>query len=284
MYRLTGKHLGQVCQAELVNSTLKDYPFESCSTLLVTWYCALHKIDSLHTGAQVLCQQKGWNSGKVGGSARRVLCTLLLEAKGLPLAPGRPILVLAAWTGVENATFTLWGLMLAGKTAWVLKGQLPIDKLRWLCTWGLLAFAAKGPSLPSLAHFCKKAKGLSLVNCVHVAMFCRTVLCAISCYSILTHDTLHHHLCSDSSLENGERELGHFSRCCRSCKNTDYTSQGACLHHKRLLKSGNLLRHQLIDMAYILSSPDPSLFLQKWVWLMRLKTETVEAAQEWSGS
>ena len=35
MYRLTGKHLGQVCQAELVNSTLKDYPFEPCSTLLV---------------------------------------------------------------------------------------------------------------------------------------------------------------------------------------------------------------------------------------------------------
>ena len=38
--------------------------------------------------------------------------------------------------------------------------------------------------------------------------------------SILSHDALHDCLSSNSSLENGERELGHLFRYYRSCKNT----------------------------------------------------------------
>ena len=38
--------------------------------------------------------------------------------------------------------------------------------------------------------------------------------------SILSHDALRHCLSNNSSLENGERELGHFFRYCRSFKNT----------------------------------------------------------------
>ena len=38
--------------------------------------------------------------------------------------------------------------------------------------------------------------------------------------SILSHDALRHCLSSNSSLENGERELGHLFHYCRSCKNT----------------------------------------------------------------
>ena len=38
--------------------------------------------------------------------------------------------------------------------------------------------------------------------------------------SILSHDALHNCFSSNSSLENSERELGHFSRYYRNCKNT----------------------------------------------------------------
>ena len=50
--------------------------------------------------------------GKVGGVTCRVTCTwwLLGLAVKVPwLRPGGPILALAAWTGLENATFTLYG-------------------------------------------------------------------------------------------------------------------------------------------------------------------------------
>ena len=96
--------------------------------------------------------------------------------------------------------------------------------------------------------------------------------------SILSHDALRHCLSSNSCLENGERELGHLFRYCRSCKNTltlllggrAYSATGNS--RVQYLKSGYVI--QLIafrwDTACIRSSPDPSLLLRKWVWLARL--------------
>ena len=51
--------------------------------------------------------------GEVGGIIRRVTCTwwLLGLAVKVPwLGPGGPSLALAAWTGFENATLTLYGV------------------------------------------------------------------------------------------------------------------------------------------------------------------------------
>ena len=64
-------------------------------------------------------------------------------------------------------------------------------------------------SLASQTHFRKRGKGL--VNCVYKP--CPTALYSAvqSCCSILSHDTLHHCLSSNSSLENSEREQGHLS-------------------------------------------------------------------------
>ena len=96
--------------------------------------------------------------------------------------------------------------------------------------------------------------------------------------SILSHDALRHCLSSNSSLQNGEHELGHLFRCCRSCKNTStillreraYSATGNSRVH--YLKSGYVI--QLIafrwDTACIRSSPDPSLLLRKWVGPARL--------------
>ena len=93
--------------------------------------------------------------------------------------------------------------------------------------------------------------------------------------SILPHDALHHCLSSNSCLENGEHELGHLFRYCRSCKSTStlllgeraYSATGNSKVH--YLKSGYVI--QLIafrwDTACIRSSPDPSLLLRKWVGL-----------------
>ena len=96
--------------------------------------------------------------------------------------------------------------------------------------------------------------------------------------SILSHDALRHSLSSNSCLENGERELGYLFRYYRSCKNTstillreraNSTTGNSRVHY---LKSGHVI--QLIafrwDTACIRSSPDPSLLLQKCVWLARL--------------
>ena len=50
--------------------------------------------------------------GEVGGVTCRVTCSwwLLGLAVKVPwLGPGGPILALAAWTDLENATFTLYG-------------------------------------------------------------------------------------------------------------------------------------------------------------------------------
>ena len=41
-----------------------------------------------------------------------------------------------------------------------------------------------------------------------------------SCYSTLSHDTLHHCLSSNNGLENSNRELGHFFHYDRTCKHT----------------------------------------------------------------
>ena len=64
-------------------------------------------------------------------------------------------------------------------------------------------------TLASQTHFCKRGKG---VNCIY--KLCPTALYSVvqSHCSILSHDTLHHSLSSNSSLENSERELGHLSR------------------------------------------------------------------------
>ena len=100
--------------------------------------------------------------------------------------------------------------------------------------------------------------------------------------SILSHDALRHCLSSNSSLQNGEHELGHLFRCCRSCKNTStillreraYSATGNSRVH--YLKSGYVI--QLIafrwDTACIRSSPDPSLLLRKWVGPARLDWNT----------
>ena len=73
-------------------------------------------------------------------------------------------------------------------------------------------------SLASQTHFRKRGKGL--VNCVYKP--CRTALYSAvqSRCSNSSHDTLHHCLSSNSSLENSERELGYLSHYCRNCENT----------------------------------------------------------------
>ena len=86
------------------------------------------------------------------------------------------------------------------------------------------------------------------MNCVYKP--CPTALYSAvqSNCSILSHDAFHHYLSSNSSLEYGERELGHLFHYCSGCKIT-------------LSKSGYVI--QLIafwwDTASICSSPDPSL-------------------------
>ena len=71
----------------------------------------------------------------------------------------------------------------------------------------------------------EKEKGL--VKCVY--KLCPTVLYSAvqSHCSILSHDALHDYLSSNSSLENGERKLGHLFRYCRSCKNTTLRGERA---------------------------------------------------------
>ena len=110
-------------------------------------------------------------------------------------------------------------------------------------------------------------EGKGLVNCVYKP--CPTALYSAvqSRCSILSHDTLHHCLSSNSSLENGERRLGHLLHYCRRCKNNfttllrehAYSTTGNSRVH--YLKSGYII--QLIafrwDKARIYSSPEPFL-------------------------
>ena len=74
------------------------------------------------------------------------------------------------------------------------------------------------------------AKGKGLVKCIY--KLCPTALYSVvqSHCSILSNDCLSR----NGSLENGERELGHLFRYCRSCtKHFDYTSRGAGLLRNR---------------------------------------------------
>ena len=73
-------------------------------------------------------------------------------------------------------------------------------------------------SLASHTFFHKNGKGL--VNGVYKP--CPTTPCSAvqSHYSILSHDTLHHHLSSSSGLENGDRQVEHLLCYYRSCKST----------------------------------------------------------------
>ena len=120
-------------------------------------------------------------------------------------------------------------------------------------------------SLASQTHFRKRGKGL--VNCVYKPCPAALYSAVQSSCSILSHDTLHHCLSSNSSLENSEREQGHLSRYYSNRKNTSrivfrdraYSATGNSRVH--YLKSGYVI--QLIafrwDKACIHSSPDPSL-------------------------
>ena len=70
--------------------------------------------------------------GEVGGVTHRVTYTwwlLGLAVKTPWLGPCGPILSLAAWTGLENATLTF----LAGKAAWTLSGCLTTESADCIC-------------------------------------------------------------------------------------------------------------------------------------------------------
>ena len=120
-------------------------------------------------------------------------------------------------------------------------------------------------SLASQTHFRKRGKGL--VNYVYKPCPAALYSAVQSSCGILSHDTLHHCLSSNSSLENSEREQGHLSRYYSNRKNTSrivfreraYSATGNSRVH--YLKSGYVI--QLIafwwDKACIHSSPDPSL-------------------------
>ena len=111
------------------------------------------------------------------------------------------------------------------------------------------------------------ARGKGLVNCVYKP--CPTALYSAvqSCCNILSHDTLHHCLSSNSSLENSEREQGHLSRYYSNPKNTSrivfreraYSATGNSRVH--YLKCGYIIELFAFrwDKACIRSSPDPSL-------------------------
>ena len=68
-----------------------------------------------------------------------------------------------------------------------------------------------------------------------------------SCYHILSHDTLHHRLSSNSGLENGDRQLGHLFCYYKSHKNTDYTNSwrvcALCNRHFKSVLFEIWLRH-----------------------------------------
>ena len=118
--------------------------------------------------------------------------------------------------------------------------------------------------------------GKGLVNCVYKP--CPTALYSVaqSRCSILSHDTLHHYLSSNSSLENDEHEVGHLFCYCRNCKNTStillreraYSATGnSRVHYLKIW-----LRHpaNCIPVGHGLYTQftRPFPFLRKWVWLV----------------
>ena len=155
-------------------------------------------------------------------------------------------------------------------------------------------------SLASQIHFRKRGKHLA--NCVYKP--CPVALNSAfqSRCSILSHDTLCHCLSSSSSLENSERDLGHLSCYCRSCKNTLRIGFRECAYSAT---SNSLLEVWLViqlisfqwDTACIHSSPDlasypghaawvrgytrPFPLLRKWVWIVRQGTHFHLPIQSW---
>ena len=121
------------------------------------------------------------------------------------------------------------------------------------------------PSLVSQTHFRKTGKGL--VNCVYKPCPAALYSAVQSRCSILSHDTLHHCLSSNSSHENGERELGHLFATAVAVK-----ALTILLRERAIFSTGNsrvpCLKSDYIiqliafrwDMACIHSSPDPSRF------------------------
>ena len=138
--------------------------------------------------------------------------------------------------------------------------------------WGVTVSLSVTSTLVSQARPTSANKGKGLVNCVH--KLCPATLhnAAQSCYSILSHDTLHHHLSSSNGLENGNRELGQLFCFYWGCKNTSTTSQW---YFKSVLFE--IWLHHLANCIPVgqdlntHSSPDPSLLLWKWFWLARLQ-------------
>ena len=144
-------------------------------------------------------------------------------------------------------------------------------------------------SLASLTHFCKRREGSGEPRIQAVS--CRTVQCSTITLQYFITWRLHHCLSSNSSLENGESELGHLSRYCRSWKNTLTILLGECaysakgnsrvqlfeiwLHHPaNCIPAGHSLYTQF-------TRPFPS--LQKWVRLVRLDFLPVHSESDnWS--
>ena len=106
----------------------------------------------------------------------------------------------------------------------------------------------------------------------HVYKLCPAALYSVvqSHCSILSHDALQHCLSSNSSLENGERELGHLFRYCFPLSALGERAYSATGKFKSALFD-IWLRHpaNCIPVGHG-SSPDPSLLLRKWVGPARL--------------
>ena len=120
------------------------------------------------------------------------------------------------------------------------------------------------------------------MNCVYKPCPATLYSAVQSHCSILSHDTLHHCLSSNSSLENGERELRHLYRYCRNCKNTltiflrerAYSATGNS--RVQYLKSDYVIRLIAFqwDTACTHSSPDPSPFFAE----VGLACETISSS------
>ena len=127
-----------------------------------------------------------------------------------------------------------------------------------------------GCSVVSQARPTFAKEGKDLVSCVYKR--CPAALYSViqSHCSILSHDTLHHCLSNNSSLE-----LGHPFHYYRSYKNAStillrehaYSATGKSRVH--YLKSGYVIKLIAFwwDKACICGSPDPSPLLRKWVGL-----------------
>ena len=150
-----------------------------------------------------------------------------------------------------------------------------------LCHYcGMVATAAGNkvskPIWSSLAiqtHFCKNRErsGEQHIQAVSGPAAPYSARC-----SILSHDTLHHYLSSNSSLENSKRELGYLFRYCRSCKNISTL----LLRERAYILSNRQFKNVLFDiwlhhpancipvgngLLYAVHQTHPFFFLWRWV-------------------